>query len=158
MARTPPPEEFYPPPDDGGFKLLKNCTIYNLPSEFLIHKLFFAEPSISTSNESVSPRPEPGNGKFRFVTSRKHHHAKGPSSPRRGSVPNFAPGQPTQQNHHLNVNTSAVLSARSASPEYLSSRQSSLSDDSCGPYSSRSTDTNRSSCGESLYSAPQTNK
>ncbi|OXA46792.1 hypothetical protein Fcan01_18512 [Folsomia candida] len=123
LARTPPPEEFYPPPDD--------------------------EPSISTSIESVSPGCGRNNSKFRYVTNRNHSKVRvADTSPRRASVPNFVPGQPTQ-NNHLNANVG--LSARSRSPEYLSSRQSSLSDDS-GPYSGRSTDTNKSSCAESLYS------
>lgn len=110
---------------------------------------YSTEPSISTSIESVSPGCGRNNSKFRYVTNRNHSKVRvADTSPRRASVPNFVPGQPTQ-NNHLNANVG--LSARSRSPEYLSSRQSSLSDDS-GPYSGRSTDTNKSSCAESLYS------
>lgn len=161
MPRTPPPEDFVP--DDGMLHIHYNFN----PEKYKIEKvvrtkfnsilLFFLEPSLATSTESESPRPESytKNTKFRYVNSRdssRNRHSP-ENSPRRSSVPNFVPGQVAHNHNQRNLSPAVCVSSRSRSPEYLSSRQSSLSDDSSGPYSGRSTETQRSSQLDSGYNS-----
>lgn len=121
---------------------------------------YVIEPSLATSTESESPRPESFTKppKFRYTNSRdssRNRHSP-ETSPRRASVPNFVPGQVSHNhNNQRNLSPGVCLTSRSRSPEYMCSRQSSLSDDSSGPYSARSTETQRSSHLDSGYNSSQ---
>ena len=160
VNRTPPPvEEFLPPTDDGMQFMFLSITchltiyVFTCPLLFIVFwngnesnwiwflVTFYVEPSSSlsqsTGTDPESPRPEPSkrSTKFKFVTTRTQKQ----ESPRRSSVPALNPALSLSPSHLFsqpNLN-------RSRSPDYPYSRQSSLSDDSSGPASSRSMETAR---------------
>ena len=103
--------------------------------------LIFAEPSSHSTDAETDPKSSP---EFKYVTRRSDTRRIRVSrdkavdtSPRRSSVP-------AVHSHSQNLSAYNNSGVRSHSPEYLSSsRQSSSSEDSSGPHSSRSADNYR---------------
>ncbi|ODN03976.1 Katanin p80 WD40 repeat-containing subunit B1 [Orchesella cincta] len=153
---TDPEDEVNVPLNQRDFRQIfaphRDCGANSSPADYIPDE----EPSLATSTESESPRPESYSKttKFRYVNSRessRNRHSP-ENTPRRASVPNFVPGQVAHNHNNRNLSPGVCLTSRSRSPDCMS-RQSSLSDDSSGPYSGRSTETHRSTQLDSGYNS-----